>query len=65
MPLVVAVVYDENDPIVPRLDLACLDLTGATARQRVTNWIAGQGAPTLEQGLRLQDFLKKKRRSRA
>jgi plasmid maintenance system antidote protein VapI len=31
-------------------------------RQRVTNWIAGQGAPTLEQGLRLQAFLKKKRR---
>jgi hypothetical protein len=33
-------------------------------RQRVTNWIAGQGAPTLEQGLRLQAFLKKQRKSR-
>jgi plasmid maintenance system antidote protein VapI len=29
-------------------------------RQRVTNWIAGQGTPTLEQGLRLQAFLKKR-----
>jgi hypothetical protein len=33
-------------------------------RQRVTNWIAGQGAPTLEQGLRLQAFLKKQNRRR-
>jgi hypothetical protein len=31
-------------------------------RQRVTNWIASQGTPTLEQGLRLQAFLKKQRR---
>jgi plasmid maintenance system antidote protein VapI len=35
-------------------------------RQRVTNWISGHGTPTLEQGLRLQAFLKKqRRRSRA
>jgi hypothetical protein len=33
-------------------------------RQRVTNWIAGQGTPTLEQGLRLQAFLKRQRKSR-
>ncbi len=30
-------------------------------RQRVTNWLADQGTPTLEQGLRLQAFLKKRR----
>jgi hypothetical protein len=34
------------------------------SRQRVTDWLAGRKAPTLEQGLRLQAFLKKQRRSR-
>ena len=34
-------------------------------RQRVTNWIAGRESPTLEQGLRLLAFLKKKRKRRA
>jgi hypothetical protein len=33
-------------------------------RQRVTDWLAGRYTPTLEQGLRLQAFLKKQRRSR-
>jgi len=33
------------------------------SRQRVTDWLAGRYAPTLEQGLRLQAFLKKRRRS--
>jgi plasmid maintenance system antidote protein VapI len=33
-------------------------------RQRVTNWIAGKGAPTLEQGLRLLTFLKTKQKRR-
>jgi plasmid maintenance system antidote protein VapI len=34
------------------------------SRQRVTDWIAGRKAPTLEQGLKLQAFLKKQRRFR-
>ncbi|HET9378695.1 MAG TPA: hypothetical protein VFO40_27235 [Chthoniobacterales bacterium] len=34
------------------------------SRQRVTDWLAGRYAPTLEQGLRLQAFLKKQRKSR-
>ena len=34
-------------------------------RQRVTDWLAGRKAPTLEQGLKLQTFLKKRRRHRA
>jgi predicted XRE-type DNA-binding protein len=34
-------------------------------RQRVTDWLSHRYAPTLEQGLRLQAFLKKKRKSRA
>jgi plasmid maintenance system antidote protein VapI len=33
-------------------------------RQQITNWLDGRKTPTLEQGLRLQAFLKKRRRSR-
>jgi hypothetical protein len=33
-------------------------------RQQITNWLDGWKTPTLEQGLRLQAFLKKRRRSR-
>ena len=34
------------------------------SRQRVTDWLSDRYAPTLEQGLRLQAFLKKQRRQR-
>jgi DNA-binding XRE family transcriptional regulator len=34
------------------------------SRQRVTDWLSDRYAPTLEQGLKLQAFLKKQRRFR-
>jgi DNA-binding XRE family transcriptional regulator len=34
------------------------------SRQRVTDWLSNRYAPTLEQGLRLQAFLKKQNRRR-
>jgi transcriptional regulator with XRE-family HTH domain len=34
------------------------------SRQRITDWLAGRKLPTLEQGLKLQAFLRRQRRSR-
>jgi hypothetical protein len=36
----------------------------SVSRQQVTDWLFGRKAPALEQGLRLQAFLKRQRRLR-
>jgi DNA-binding XRE family transcriptional regulator len=33
-------------------------------RQQITDWLAGRKSPTLEQGLKIQAFLRKQRKSR-
>jgi len=45
-------------------DLICRVLANTT-QLLVTDWLSGRYAPSLEHGLRLQAFLKKRRRSRA
>jgi transcriptional regulator with XRE-family HTH domain len=35
------------------------------SRQLISDWFAGRTTPTLDAGLKIQAFLKKKRRSRA
>ena len=36
-----------------------------TSRQRISDWLAGRKSPTLEQGLKLQAFLKKQRNAKS
>jgi hypothetical protein len=72
------VVFDDNtiwsaDGHLRRLEsLACYDQEDGgrvqiakhlgTSRQRISDWLGGRKSPTLEQGLKLQAFLKKQRR---
>jgi len=64
---------EETDKLIGELRAWCDQEVGrrvqiakhlGTSRQRISDWLGGRKSPTLEQGLKLQAFLKKQRRSR-
>jgi hypothetical protein len=71
--LFVVMAPEETDKLIVELRAWCDQAYGrrvqiakqlGTSRQRISDWLAGRTAPTLEQGLALQKFLKKQSKAK-